>query len=431
MTGNALRSLLVNVGGAGISFIGQVILARAMGQSGFGVYLVALAAMNAVLVLAKLELDGASTRFLSGYLGSGQPGFFRGFASWSRRTVTWSSLTVALLAAAIALLGRDAFARKSPQLPGALLAATGLLVVSAQMMLSSSHLQALKRYVQSQVPGVVVRPTLLTITIGIWYLASQTRPTPTQVILVNIAATTVALLLLGRWLRSARPAEVTLAAPQYERSRWSRAAMGLVAVGISQLVISQQTDLLVVGTLVGPDGSALYGAAGQFTQLLQFGQASITFVAAPMFAELYERRDMARMQHLVRQVFVANAVTGLPILAFLLVFGRNVLRFYGPAYDQAYPVLVLLGLSVTTVAVVGATAGFLLTMTQYQPQAGWIIGGSAVLNLVLTLVLTPRFGLTGTASATLIATVARSGILVWFIKRRMGLSVLPGLPGIR
>jgi O-antigen/teichoic acid export membrane protein len=209
--------------------------------------------------------------------------------------------------------------------------------------------------------------------------------------------------------------------------RWLKATYGLVAIGVASLVISQQSDLIVVGTLVSPADAALYGSAAMFAFLLTFGQSTVSYVAAPMISELHERRDAAGLQRLVKAVFLANGVVTVPIILVLIIFGHDLLRLYGPQYDAAYPVLVLLGMAALAVGMVGGTAGFLLTMTEYQREAAWIIGSSAALNLALTLVLTPQIGLVGTATATLVATLARTTALVLFIKRRMGLSVIPGV----
>jgi len=73
---------------------------------------------------------------------------------------------------------------------------------------------------------------------------------------------------------------------------------------------------------------------------------------------------------------------------------------------------------------VGALAGYLMTMTAHEREAAWIIGLAAGVNLVLALVLTPRFGPLGTASATLIAAVARAAALSIYIRRTMGLRLL-------
>lgn len=427
VAGNAFRSLTVSATGAVISFAGQVVLARALGQEGFGVYLIALAVMNASLILGKFEMDGASARFLAGYVGAAQWSLARGFARWSRRTALVSSLIVASLGTIMVLLFQERLSEKTPALPGALLAACSLLILNSRMILNAGHLQALRRYVESLAPGQVVRPALFVSIVGIGYLALGWRPSPAEAVLANLAATAVGVVLTTVWLRGARPQQLNTAPYVTDRSRWLRATYGLVAIGLAQLVISQQSDLIVVGALVSPSDAALYGAAAQFAFLLTFGQASVSYVAAPMISEFHERRDRAGLQRLVRVVFTANAVVTFPVILGLVLFGHQLLRIYGPQYDAAYPVLVLLGLAALCVGMIGGTAGFLLTMTEYQHQAAWIIGSSAVLNLALTLTLTPRFGLVGTATATLIATLARIVALVWFIRRRMGLSVIPGL----
>ena len=64
--------------------------------------------------------------------------------------------------------------------------------------------------------------------------------------------------------------------------------------------------------------------------------------------------------------------------------------------------------------------GFLLTMTGHEQVATKVIGGSALLNVVLNLVLIPRLGLTGAAIATTIATAMRSLVLSLYVRRLLG-----------
>lgn len=420
----AFRSLIVNVVGMGISFVGQVIMARALGIEGFGVYVVSLAAMNAVLVLGKLELDSATTRFLGGYVGARLWSLAHGFAQWSARTVLTSSLVVALLGWAAVEAGRGSLTARHPAYPAALTAACALLVMNAQLMLRGAQLQAFKRFVASQFPGTVLRPLLLALVIGTMYYGFRRQPSPAIAVLVNFAATSITVLVVTALARAARPASMNEAPPEFARVKWLRASYGLIAIGAAQLILSQTSDVLIVGAVVSTQDSALYSAATQFALLVAFGQTSVSFVAAPMIADLHERGERAELQRLVWAVGKANALVTVPLMLGLIVLGPWLLSLYGAPFRAAYPVLVLLVLAASTVAMVGSVSGFLLTMTEYQVEAAWIIGGSAILNLALTLIFTPLFGLMGTATATLVATVARTLVLVTFIKRRMDISVL-------
>jgi O-antigen/teichoic acid export membrane protein len=270
---------------------------------------------------------------------------------------------------------------------------------------------------------------LLGLTIATAYFLFDQRLSPSAAIAANLGATIVSVGVLVALVRRARPTEMATGSEEYDRTRWRRASYGLLAIGVAQIVLSQQSDLLIVGTMVSTQDSALYSAAAQFSILVGFAQTSLSFVAAPMIAELFERKDFRGLQRLVRIVVRGNALVTLPVMLVLLVFGRPLLGLYGEPFRAAYPVLVLLVIAASTVALVGSLAGFLLTMTEYQKEAAWIIGGSALLNLLLAVILTPLFGLVGTATATLIATVMRSAILVVFIRRTMGVAVLPLVRG--
>jgi O-antigen/teichoic acid export membrane protein len=69
-------------------------------------------------------------------------------------------------------------------------------------------------------------------------------------------------------------------------------------------------------------------------------------------------------------------------------------------------------------------AGFLLTMTGNQHLAAYIIGSTAAVNVLLTIILTPRYGMMGAAIATTVAFCVRSILLGYFIKARIGVSLL-------
>jgi O-antigen/teichoic acid export membrane protein len=264
-------------------------------------------------------------------------------------------------------------------------------------------------------------------TMGILYFSSHDHQSPSFAVLVNAVGTLAAAALTARSLRKAQPDPMRAATPAWDVVRWRHGIWGFVIIGLGQLILSQQADLIVIGTMVTVTDSALYGAASQFAVLVIFGQTSVSFVMAPMIAELHARGEQDRLQLLLRSVFKANAAVTLPVLAGLVILGPWLIRAYGTAYVTAYPVLVILCFASAVVGLVGATAGFVLTMTGNQRLAAWIIGSSAATNLVLTVVLTRRYGIMGTATATLLATMLRCALLVVFVQKRLHLSVIPGL----
>ncbi len=418
----AIHSMVINVGGAAISMGVQILLARTLGVASFGAYLLVLAWMNVALVPGKLEMDNCAVRFVGAYHANAEWGLLRGFLPMARRIVLRSSLAVGFVAAIVLLV---AGGRIEAEVRTAGLVACVLLPTTALLLLNQATLQGLKHYVAAQVPNAVIRPLCFGLGVVMLRLLLPHGLTASEAVAVNLCATAIALGLTFRWWRQFQPAETRNAVPQYDLKEWWRTSRGLVAVAVSQLVISMQSDVLVVGTLLQKSDAGLYGAAGQLASLLVFGANSVSFVVQPIIANLWASGRHRDLQRVLRDVARANLLLAMPLFLGLVLFGSFVLSLYGDAFRIAYPLLVLLALSQLTAGVIGSTSGYLLTMTGHQHHAGVIIGASAALNLLLTLILTPLFGPMGTAVATLIATLTRSVVLAVYIWRVMRLNVLP------
>lgn len=416
-----LWAFIITALGTLISFGVQVLLARNVGGHDYGVYALTLAAMNIAMIVGKLDLDTAALRFIGEYRARGEWSLLRGFLHRSQQIVATASFAVATIAASIILV--------VPELPPdvrlAYLAGCALLPISALLQLHSSFLRGLKEFVRAQLPPVLLRPLLLGVGIAIAAYAIGANLHAGHAVAINLVAVGVALVVSRIWLRGILPRELDAARPAYAMSEWRSVAAGLLLISASQLVLSQQADVVIVGALLDPTNAGHYGAASQLAMLIQFAASAVFFVATPMMAELHASQSPAALQRLITMVDRATLAISLPILLALVLGGKLLLGLYSETFVSAYPVLVILGLSQTITAVIGAGAGFLLSMTGRQHTAAMIIGSSALLNIVLALTLTPRFGIVGTASATAVSTLVRGVVLVVVIRREYGINATP------
>jgi O-antigen/teichoic acid export membrane protein len=423
LASGAVRSTLVAVSGAGTSFAVQIALARAMGQAAFGAYALTLAFMNAVLLLAKLEIDTTGVRFVGSYTAQGRWGLLRGFIRDSRAATRITSITCALISAVIIYYGRDWLVAKHPALPMAMWVACALLPVTAVLVVDAAFLQGFRSYLSAQLAPNLLRPLLLGAIILGWWAVSTSALPPWAGVMSNLVASIGATIFATIMLRRVMPSAVGNAPIERDRGDWIRTASPLLLVSVAQLIISQQADLIVVGTITNARQVAAYSAASQLTIPISIVVNSVTFVAQAMIADLYARGDNRALQSLIRAVTRANVAVAAPVMLVMVLGGKLLLGLFGPAYLAAYPVLIMLMGAQLVIALSGSLAGYLLTMTKHQNAAAWIIGGAAALNLALTLILTPRYGMIGTAAATLTAAVSRSLALTIFIRMKMGLNV--------
>src|SRR5438094_3755869 len=143
--------------GAVASFVVQVILARALEATRYGVYSYLLAWVNVAVLVGKLEFDTAAIRVIATYDGQRQDGLLRGFWQYGWRVVTRTAIGVALLAGGAAWLLRH---HLHPRSDGGIWAASALVPLSARLLFSGSTLQGLRQVPQAQLPQVLLRPVL-------------------------------------------------------------------------------------------------------------------------------------------------------------------------------------------------------------------------------------------------------------------------------
>ena len=410
----------MSLSGAVVGFGLQLVLARLLGPEQFGVYAYAMGWLSLALLFGKLDLDNAATRYIGAYAGNGEWALASGFVRRVPMLVLGASSVVALVVGlTVYLIERS----QGKPVPVVLWAACLLLPATAVMQLLANVLQGLRRIVASQGPPSVIRPLLFAgLILSYGALATGSRHAAAAVY-ANLGATLI-VILVQLFLVRRQLSPQAAKGRAYATRAWLKTAWGLLAVSVAQLVLSGQTDVVVVGSMLSKVDAGSYSIASQLANAVHMGITAVVFVAAPAIAQLYHTGAKADLQRLVSRVGQANLFITLPALLALLVVGRPVLALFGPTFPAAYPIMVVLSLVTLQGAAGGAVGGFLLTMTGHEGVAALIIGAAAVVYGVLVVILAPRLGALGVALATLIAYVLRAVWLGFYVHRRLGINVL-------
>jgi O-antigen/teichoic acid export membrane protein len=425
MVKGAVWSIGGSAAGVAASFLTQLILARALEATRYGIYSYLVGWVNVAVLVGKLEFDNVAVRFVGTYDGQRQDSLLHGLLQYGRRIVSRTATGVAFVAALLALLLRH---RLASGIGGEEIWAAAVLVpLTALLTFSGSVLQGFRKIPQSQLPTLVLRPVLFGTAIVLVQYSFGMALSAGLALALNAAGTAVALGVSLSFLRHAVPASASAAPATFETARWMHAARGFIVIAAALLILSQQADILVVGTLLGPRNAGLYSIASQLATMVSLGAAAIIFVVLPAVADLHARGRRAELEHLVVRTVQTCAAVSVPVVALLFVAGHAVLHIYGPAFADAYPIMLVLSVA----QLVGVTVGLpgnLLPITGHEWEASRVIVGSALLNLALTFVLTPAFGAMGAATATLVAQLIKVGLLRWYAWRYLGLSALLWLP---
>ena len=435
----ALKTLLNRPGGAGrgavftfglriastgLTFATSIVLARLLGLSGYGVYALVLEWLNLLAIPTALGMDRFMVREVAVYRAQGAWGKVHGFLRWGNAAVFVTSLVVAALGAVVVL----SFGQDHDGLRLSFLLALASLPLMSLTSLRQAAMRGFDHIVGGQWPELLLRPLLLILLSVLAWLIVPDFSAPWAVgasLVATLSAFLVGAYLLTRVL--AREAE--RAAPRYELGRWFRSALPFMVIS-GMFVINARTGAVMLGALESPAAVGLYVVASRGADLIAMVLLAVNTAFAPTLARLFAQGQRRQLEHTVARSTRLITLVSLPLALGFILFGDLFLRLFGPEFAAARTTLVILSLGQLVNAATG-TVGMLLNMTGHERDTALAVGVSAVLNVVLNLLLIPRFGLSGAAIATALGTLVWNVLLSLFVYRRLGFYSLLGLFTLR
>lgn len=412
----------VKLAAAAVGLVSYLILTNLLGAKAFGDYVYVLSWVTVIRLLALGGFDTAALRFVASYRDQGQWSHLRGFLRRSSQLVVGAAIACAVVLAGVIWLLSG---QLEQPLRHAFLLACPLLVALAALGLYAAQLQGLKNVVKAKLPVDVGRPLMIGLFVGGLAWCCPQRLSAPSAMGMNLLATSVALAAAWLLLHRALPLEAKLAEPLFETLHWLRVAMTLLLLTAFFQVLSR-TDVIMLGLLVDTESAGIYAVAALAAQMVFIGLGAINVIAAPMIAELYWHDRHTELRRLVRLAAIGVVVTAFPAILLLVVFGRPILRLFGPGFGTGYAPLVVLCCGQLINALAGSV-GFLMTMTGHQQQAAVIVAVTATLNVVLNLLLIPSYGMVGAAAATAVTTAVWNLAMLVYVWRvlRINPTIVP------
>lgn len=413
----ASSAFLVQVGGAGLGLVSHLVLARLLGASEYGVYTLSLTWVSVLAVLAIFGQNSSVVRFIPRYVHLQQWAELRGLRMRVRVWVFVASVLVALLLALVVLLFRS---RIHASLASTLWMACLLLPALTQLHLSGALHRGMKRAASSGFFNNMLRPVLVLGLVAVVYSSLGNQLTAAVTMGISLCAVLIAWAFSEGILARAWPASAKRVEAKYETRAWMMLGgklFFLAAIGI----VLNRVDVLILGGLMGADKVGPYYAAIQLAALAVYGLNAVNTILAPMIAEKYTQKDHVGLGGLVHRAAWMTFLVTLAVSLVIVVLGRWLLSLFDPDFIVAYvPLLIVLAGQCFNAAI--GPVGYILTMTRYERPAAFFFGGGACINLILSLILIPSFGLIGAAIATAASTGAWNLAAFLFVRRRLGIN---------
>lgn len=373
-------------------YVTNIALARKLSLRDFDDYSVAVSIVTVLSTVATLGLEKYALRCLPVYRERGDWHYAAGFWHFSLRTIIPCSIALTLM---LSVSLEIVLAHRHGEAHLAVIVLAAFLPVITSVL----YLVEVATATGAQIQAVVIYRFLLPASLFVLVQLAdlfELSGTAVGVAFCYGVAWFLALIAVAHLVGDSMPQEVWRAEPSMLHRKWLRRSapflfnswmLSMIAssgVIVLEILFTSQS---VVGTF------AVAAQTGTFIVLL--ANTTNRFYL-PLMSLYMERHDRASMQHLMwHRLMVIGGLAALFVSA-VLVFGRDILGWFGPSFRSGYSALCVLAIGASVNALF-SDAPYYLQFMKHERDVFVTTGIAVVVNLTLTVLLGYRFGAVGAA----------------------------------
>ncbi|MGM4989404.1 flippase [Tardiphaga sp. 841_E9_N1_2] len=409
---------LIRVISAGLAYFSQILLARWMGTSDYGIYVYVWTWVLLLGSMMDFGIAASAQKIIPEYRASGDHARLRGFLSGSRWMTGIVSVIISLLLAGLVkLISPWIDADTVVPLYLGCLTLPAFVVANTQDGIARSH----DWMRLGLMPQFIIRQALIIgFTAGAFALGFKLGATIAM--LASVAAVWVAMIGQMIVLNRRLAAHIEPGPKAYDYRGWLAVSLPILLVESFYLLLSY-TDVLVLQQFVSSDEVGVYFAVVKTLALVSFIHYAMSATTAHRFTEYHAAGDKDRLSAYVTHAIKWTFWPSLAATLILLALGKPLLWLFGPQFTSGYDIMFIAAIGLVVRAAIGPVER-LLNMLGHQHICAVAYASAFVMNLVLCLVLVPKFGGHGAAAATSIALTFETILLFWIVRQRLGLHVL-------
>jgi O-antigen/teichoic acid export membrane protein len=189
------------------------------------------------------------------------------------------------------------------------------------------------------------------------------------------------------------------------------------------------TDKLMLGSIDTPNVAlglttnssevGIYHTAFKLSMFAAVALMSVNSIASPKFAEMFGKNDMDGLKKVVRQSTKMIFWTSIPIATIFFIFPEFFLGFFGEEFKIGVTAFIFLSCG-RLISSFSGSVGNILQMTGNQNIYALILSFGAILNVVLNLILIPKYGINGAAIASMSSLIVWNLSMVLVVKKKFG-----------
>lgn len=413
-------SFLIYVGGAGLSGVAQLVIARLVGPSSYGIYSYVLAWTTLLAYGASLGFSTVLLRFVPAYGAAGQ---------WShaRGVLVYAFSRTFLTATAIAVLGVLAVPYLAKPSEHELATSMRIGLVGIPLVtfyvLGAAAARALGGVASAVAPERLGRDGL-TITLVLLVWAFQPTEINAETVMAAVflsSACTAGILLLV--FRKLCPPQLRAASSAYQRTDWWHLALPVMMM-IALEILVNRGGVMLLGWTGDTRAAGIFALGLNLALFLVLPRMAVGNFFSPNVSRLHVQHNHAGLQALFARATLLS-LAGTTLLAVpLLVLTDPLLGLFGGDFVLAAPIVKILVIGQLFAAAAGPQLN-LMTMTGHERAAAVIMLLGAIISLAGCAIGLALYGILGVAIATAATNVAWNVANAIYIFHRLRMK--PGL----
>lgn len=212
--------------------------------------------------------------------------------------------------------------------------------------------------------------------------------------------------------------KITLKSPSSSISFLKEAYPMMVSGAI--LVFLGWADTFILGIFESDSVIGVYNVALKIAALTSFSLQAINSILAPKIAKNFNEGNEMAYKKMIRFSTKINFYITLFIVACIITLHKFILGIFGEEFLAGAVVLIILCIGQLINSLSGSV-GLILQMTGYQKVYQKIVLIALIINIALNFILTPIYGATGAAIATVVSISSWNIIGALYLKNKLNI----------
>tara|TARA_B100000780_G_scaffold170501_1_gene119371 strand:- start:8153 stop:9019 length:867 start_codon:yes stop_codon:yes gene_type:complete len=267
------------------------------------------------------------------------------------------------------------------------------------------------------------------LSIVILYQFFTTSDVPVYAYLISVLVVSLLSFISFRyWLNKRSKGKDSAEAEIMSYSNLFKISIPLMFAQSVQFIMAW-TDKLMLGAIDTPnvvngittniEEVGVYYTAFKLSMFAAVSLMAINSIASPKFAEMFAKNDVKGLEKVIHQSTKMIFWTSVPLALIFFILPEFFLGLFGDKFKIGATAFIFLSCG-RLISSLSGSVGNILQMTGHQNVYAKILFFGAIVNILLNLILIPRYGINGAAIASMSSLIVWNLSMVLVIKKKFG-----------